>query len=125
MATKASIIAEIAAKVLPIGGYSVWRIGLTHDPAERKQYWTEKESTACWSQWQADSLSDAQAIESHFINNDKGMKGQTGGDLSPWSPVYVYVFQAGLDATSSAVLSSAKYSSKCLARASGFVSPGL
>lgn len=91
MATKASIVAAINTKM---GGtaYNIWRIGLTHDPADRKTYWaeTEKQSTTYWSQWQADSLSDAQDIESHFIN--KGMKGGTGGDLSARRTVYVYVF---------------------------------
>ena len=40
--------------------------------------------------WTADSLSDAQDIERHFIS--KGMKGGTGGDLSAYKTVYVYVF---------------------------------
>ncbi len=91
MSTKASIVAAINAK---IGGtsYNIWRIGLTHDAVERKQYWrdTEKQPTTHWSQWTADSLSDAQDIESHFIN--KGMKGGTGGDLSARRTVQVYVF---------------------------------
>jgi hypothetical protein len=89
MATKASIMAAIAAKV---SSYSLYRIGLTHDLAERKAYWrdTEKENVKYWSDWKADSLSDAQDIERHFIN--KGMKGGTGGDLSDRRTVYVYVF---------------------------------
>ncbi len=91
MATKASIISAINAKV-GTTKYDIWRIGLTHDPAERKHHWTEteKQSTASWSQWQADSLSDAQDIESYFIT--LGMKGGTGGDLSAWRTTYVYVF---------------------------------
>jgi hypothetical protein len=72
--------------------YSIWRIGLTNDLIERKVYWrdTEKESVDHWKDWQADSLSDAQDIESHFIN--KGMKGGVGGDLSDRKTVYVYMF---------------------------------
>ena len=91
--TKASIVAAIEARRGTIG-YSAWRIGLTHDPEERKKYWseTEKENVALWSQWQTDSLSEAQAIESYFVN-DKKMKGGTGGaDLSSYKTVYVYVF---------------------------------
>ncbi len=91
MATKASIIQEINAKIRNTG-FGNWRIGLTHAPDERKTYWkdTEKEHVNYWSQWAADSLSDAQDIESHFIN--KGMKGGTGGNLSDQLTVYVYVF---------------------------------
>jgi predicted GIY-YIG superfamily endonuclease len=71
--------------------YSIWTIGLTHDPAERKQqHENEGKSTTYWQQWTADSLSDAQDIESYFIN-EKGMKGGTGGDLSSRRVVFVYI----------------------------------
>jgi len=90
MATKNTIVSGINSKV----GiqFSIWRIGLTNDPVERKKTWrdTEKQSVAYWTQWQADSLSDAQDIERHFIN--KGMKGGTGGDMCVRAAVYVYVF---------------------------------
>jgi hypothetical protein len=86
-----SIMAAIDLKVSSTT-YNIWRIGVTHDPTELKQYWkeTEKQSTTHWSQWQADSLSDALNIEAHFIG--KGMKGGTAGDLSARRTVYVYVF---------------------------------
>ncbi len=72
--------------------YSVWTIGLTHDPAERKQqHKADGKSTKYWKQWIADSLSDAQDIESYFINT-KGMNGGTGGDLSTRKTVSVYIF---------------------------------
>ncbi len=89
--TKPQIASAITTKV-GTSGYSIWRIGLTHDLMERKKYWrdTENQNTEYWSNWAADSLSDAQDIESHFIN--KGMKGGTGGDLSARKTVYVYVF---------------------------------
>jgi hypothetical protein len=90
VATKTSIVTAIESK---IGShYGLWRIGLTHDLAERKRYWkdTENLSVDYWSDWTADSVSDAQDTESHFIN--KGMKGGTGGDLSTSKTVYVYVF---------------------------------
>lgn len=89
MASKAGIIAAIEKKV---STYSIWRIGLTHDWVERKAYWkdTENQNVTYFAAWEADSLSDAQDIEAHFIN--KGMKGGTGGDLSPHKTVYVYIF---------------------------------
>ena len=72
--------------------YSSWTIGLTHNPKERKQqHEDDGKSVEHWKQWTADSLSDAQEIESYFIN-DKGMKGGTGGDLSHYRTVYVYIF---------------------------------
>jgi hypothetical protein len=91
MATKASIMSDIRAKVGSTES-KIWRIGLTHDLTERKAYWrdTKDESVKFWSDWTADSLSDAQDIESHFINI--GMKGGTGGDLSARKTTYVYVF---------------------------------
>lgn len=72
--------------------YSAWTIGLTHNPTDRKQQHEEEEkATQHWKQWVAESLSDAQEIESFFINK-KGMKGGTGGDLSLRDTVYVYIF---------------------------------
>jgi hypothetical protein len=90
MAAKKSIMDAIQTKVG--SGYSAWRIGLTHDLAERKAYWkdTEKQSVTSWTNWTADSLSDAEDIERHFIN--KAMKGGTGGNLSSSKTVYVYIF---------------------------------
>jgi len=72
--------------------YSAWTIGLTHDPAGRKQqHENDGKSTNYWHQWTADSLSDDQDIESYFIN-EKGMKGGIGGDLSSRKAVFVYIF---------------------------------
>jgi hypothetical protein len=72
--------------------YSKWRIGLTHDLAERKAYWGEnkRQDMSSWHNWTADSLADAQEIENYFIN-EKGMKGGVGGDLSARKTVYVYI----------------------------------
>ena len=72
--------------------YSAWRIGLTHEPKERKEeHEADGKSVEYWRQWVADSLSEAQDIESCFIN-EKGMKGGTGGDLSSRKAVYVFIF---------------------------------
>lgn len=87
MASKSTIMAAINTKV---STPSYYRIGLTHDLAERKTYWSTQESVQYWANWTADSLSDAQDIERHFIN--KGMKGGTGGNLDSHKTVYVYVF---------------------------------
>ncbi len=88
---KTEIINAINAKVGSTR-YNIWRIGLTHDLIERRRIWSEVEklNVALWSKWQADLLSDAQDIETFFI--DKGMKGSTGGDLSPDKTTFVYVF---------------------------------
>ena len=61
--------------------YSLWTIGLTHFPSERKNP----------RQWIADSFSDAQAIESFFIN-EKGMKGGATEELYDHKTVCVYIF---------------------------------
>lgn len=89
MTAKASIISAIQTKVG--NNYSIYRIGLAHDLAERKMYWrdTEKQSVTYSSNWTADSLSDAQDIESHFIR--KGMQGGVGGNLKTNQTVFVYV----------------------------------
>jgi hypothetical protein len=91
MATKKTIMDAINEKVGKTQ-FSIWRIGLTHDLAERKTYWkeTEKKDVSRWKSWEADSLSDAQDIENHFIN--KEMKGGEGGNLSARKTVYIYVF---------------------------------
>jgi len=68
--------------------FAAWRIGLTHDINQRYEYWNEPEH---FLYWEADSLQDAQAIESHFINK-MNMKGGTGGDLDPRKMTYVYIF---------------------------------
>lgn len=72
--------------------YASWTIGLTHDPLKRrKQHAANGQSTKYWNQWSADSLSDALAIESHFINT-KGMQRGTDGALNTEGKIYVYIF---------------------------------
>jgi hypothetical protein len=72
--------------------YSSWRIGLTQDPDDRKkQHDNKQRRTAHWKQWRADSLSDAEQIESHFIS-ERHMQGKTGGVLDAGKTVYVYIF---------------------------------
>ena len=58
--------------------YSLWTIGLTQFPNERKKQ----------REWIADSFSDAQGIEAFFINQ----KGGTPEDLNAHKTVYVYIF---------------------------------
>ena len=78
-----SIIQAITDKVESAkpADYSLWTIGLTHFPSERKKQ----------RQWIADSFSDAKGIESFFINK-KGMKGCTTEDLNDHKTVCVYIF---------------------------------
>jgi len=82
------------AIMVKIGNTSptIWRVGLTHDLATRREQWrVDGETVTHWSQWLADSLAVAEAVESHFINQLK-MKGGTGGNLDSRRAVYVYVF---------------------------------
>jgi hypothetical protein len=48
---------------------SKWRIGLTNDLRVRYEHWreTENQKLLDWDAWEADSLSDAQALEASFI----------------------------------------------------------
>jgi hypothetical protein len=74
--------------------FDVWRIGITHQPQERKTHWKEiqKSDVSCWTTWQADSLVDAKAIENYFVSV-KGMKCATNGDdLSLSKTVFTYIF---------------------------------
>ena len=78
-----SIIQAITDRVesAKLADYSLWTIGLTHFPAERKKQ----------RQWIADSFSDAQGIEFFFINQ-KGMKGGTSEHFNDHNIVYIYIF---------------------------------
>lgn len=88
-------IADIEASIFSkIFGSDIrtWRIGLTNDLRVRYEHWreTERLSVLDWNAWEADSLSDAQAIEADFIR--RGMKGGTGGNLSSSERTFVYIF---------------------------------
>ncbi|MDX9905902.1 MAG: hypothetical protein RBS55_04860 [Bacteroidales bacterium] len=74
--------------------YSIWTIGITTDPAVRKE---QHGSPQYWTQWTADSLAVAREVETYFLNEypeqaSKRMKGGTGGDMSPYTTAYVYIF---------------------------------
>ena len=73
-------ITERVESVKP-ADYSLWTIGLTQFPEERKKQ----------RQWIADSLSDAQSIESFFVNQ-KGMRGGANMDFNDHKTVYIYIF---------------------------------
>ena len=92
--SKSAITMGINARVGSVGTpYSAWRIGLSHNPAERQRYWQDiaKQDLACWTQWTADSLEEALAIQSYFIN-DKRMNGGPEVDLYANKTVFVYIF---------------------------------
>jgi hypothetical protein len=88
MTAKSTIVSEIAKKCS--FDYKIWRIGITNDLKERKEYWTGQETTTYWSDWTADSSSDAKDVEGYFLN-DKKMKGGTGGTITSLTK-YIYVF---------------------------------
>jgi hypothetical protein len=73
-------ITERVESVKP-ADYSLWTIGLTQFPEERKKQ----------RQWIADSLSDAQSIQSFFVNQ-KGMRGGTNMDFNEHKTIYIYIF---------------------------------
>ena len=68
--------------------FQAWRIGLTHDVNDRYEQWNKPQH---FLYWEADSLAEAQAVESHLIHK-MGMKGGTGGDLDEDKTTYVYIF---------------------------------
>ena len=68
--------------------FSQWRIGLTHLLNVRKKEWNNPPK---WKYWKCDSLKEAEKIERYFIHRI-GMQEGTGGDLSPHTAVYVYIF---------------------------------
>jgi hypothetical protein len=92
MATKATIIAGIEFRVGPSASYLGWRIGLTHDLEESKRHWKFDESRGIdrWSDWQANSLGEAEDIQGHFT--EKGMSSTGSGSLSRYKPIYVFIF---------------------------------
>ena len=72
--------------------YGLWRIGITNEISRRAaEHKDEDENIKYGLYWQTDSLSDAQEIESYFINT-MGMQGGTGGNLDASEPVFVYIF---------------------------------
>jgi hypothetical protein len=88
---KSEIVSAIRSKTMTTK-YKTWRIGITHDLFERKKYWgeTEKQDVRRWTDWRADSLSDAQDIEAYFI--ELGMTGGVGGKMTPDKIAYIYIF---------------------------------
>ena len=89
MASKASIISAINSKVG--NSHRDYQIGITDNTRERKEYWTgQGKITRFWSEWEAESSTDAKDIEAHFIH-EKGMRGGTGGTITSKTK-WVYVF---------------------------------
>ena len=67
--------------------YSIWTIGVTDDPARRKDEHGQKHDVQHWKQWKADNETAARNVEEYFLG--KGMKGGSGG---PGTADYVYIF---------------------------------
>jgi hypothetical protein len=81
------------------GDHEWWYIGITNDQDERKivhkaEGYSIDEND--WHCWKAESLKDAQHIETYYQNEKPGkkMQGHVGGNLKS-SPVFVYIFFAG------------------------------
>ena len=85
MVAKAGIVAAIDTMVK--GTHKEWRIGVTNELADHDQFLAERPR---WNSWQVDSLADAHAVETHFL--DQGMEHAFGGAVSGSKAVYVYVF---------------------------------
>lgn len=83
---KSQIVGAIEDRVMraKTKKYSIWTIGITANPDERRNKHGNPEH---WMHWKSNSESDARDIEKHFL--DKGMKGETGGGERP---IYVYIF---------------------------------
>src|ERR1700674_2033995 len=75
MASKASI--TLAINLIAGTSYAAWHIGITNYPFTRRDEHGKTKDVSSWHAWTADSLTDAQDIESYFINI-KGMKGGNG-----------------------------------------------
>lgn len=82
MASESQIKIEIENIVN--GKYSLWTIGVTDNPEERKG---AHGNPPTWHQWNPNSEEIARSIEKYFL--DKGMKGGGGG---PGDADYVYIF---------------------------------
>lgn len=84
--TEDAIITAIKQRITQ-NYYGVWTIGVTDDPARRKdELQAEGRDMALWQHWKADSEAEARRVEKHFL--DKGCK------PSPCSEVkstYVYL----------------------------------
>jgi len=96
MATASTIKAAIKKRVndSKTVDYSMWTIGITTEPEERKE---QHNNPKYWVQWEADSLDIAREVENYFLNEyteqkSNRMKGGTGGDMSPYKTAYVYIF---------------------------------
>ena len=70
------------------GDYSIWTIGVTDRPDERKQeHERDGKNVSCWHQWDASTEPVARRIERYFV--DKGCKG-AGGGLGNANWVYIF-----------------------------------
>jgi hypothetical protein len=91
MSTKQSNATAIEKRIAGIGSYANLTVGITQDWTRRKdEHSNDGKGVACWTCWEADSLSDAREVESCFL--DKGMKGGGGGNMANNKTTYVYIF---------------------------------
>ncbi len=68
--------------------FSAWHIGITQTPQARKVHLN---NPRYWKIWIADSLADAQAVESYFVHTKK-MRTEKGEEVSPGLDTFVYLY---------------------------------
>jgi len=83
------VAADIISAITVMVGSShkEWKIGVTNELVDHDEF---RERHPRWNSWQAASLGDAHAVESHFLGH--GMEHASGGEVSNHKAVYVYVF---------------------------------
>lgn len=83
-------IKEEIIKVVKASGryYRFWTIGITQDPAARKE---QHGNPRYWHEWLTGPLDSAREVEDYFIN-EKHMKGGPGGKLDEDEPSWIYIF---------------------------------
>ena len=85
MASESAIIYEV--EKIAANSPTYWTVGITSNPEKRK---LEHNNPITWHYWDAGHEFSARRLEKYFT--DKGMKCDTGQDLSPR---YIYLFWSG------------------------------
>ena len=84
MPNRDEVIASVERNLVRMHEYTHWKIGLAADAEARQR---ELDYPSFWRYWHADTIDDARAVISHFV--DKGMK--SDGEHGK-TPSYVYLF---------------------------------
>jgi hypothetical protein len=93
MDTSASIIEKIRHYV-GNGHYNAWNIGITTDPAAKKQ---ELDNPPCWNSWEAGSRSDAKRVLDYFLKQfpagpaSNRIRRETTDTSNSTATAYIYI----------------------------------